>query len=165
MLLKGRLLRCGAAVHIAAVLRPLRSAIVSILELALVSPRLVASGTLHPAGAGLVRGGGLATGVAGVLGEGGAHLAWRSLGLGRVLPQAGVARLQGQRCGRGAAARRDGACRSRQVALRQPADGLACLWKGHVINMSNISRTGTFDPGRSIEPRNAHKRKRFISIK
>lgn len=87
VLFKGSLFRRRTSVHVAAVLWPLWSAVVRILELTLVSARFVTPGALGPAG--LVRGCGLPTGVIGVLREGRTCLARGmrgSLGLGRVLP-------------------------------------------------------------------------------
>lgn len=87
MLFERSLLGCCTSIHVAAVLRPLRSAIVRVLELTLVSPGFVTSGALWPAG--LVQRCGLPTGVVGVLREGSTCLAWGmrgSLGLGCVLP-------------------------------------------------------------------------------
>lgn len=95
------------SIQVAAILRPLRSAVVRVLELTLVSTRLVASGALGTAR--LIRRRGLPAGVTGVLREGRTRLAWGmrgSLGLGGVLPQAGVARLQAEGSARAAGGQR-----------------------------------------------------------
>jgi len=87
VLFEGSRLRRRTPVHVAAVLRPLRPAVVRILELALVSARLVTPGALGPAGR--VHRGGLPAGEIGLLREGRTRLARGmrgSLGLGRVLP-------------------------------------------------------------------------------
>lgn len=105
MLLERSLLGRGAPEHVAAVLRPLRPAVVRILKLALVPTRLVSPGALGPAG--LIGRRRLPAGIVGVLGEGRPRLARGvrgPLGLRCVLPYAGVARLQRQRGG-GAAGR------------------------------------------------------------
>lgn len=65
MLLEGRCLRVRIAVHVAAILRPLRPAVVRILKLTLVPSGFVSSRVLGPTR--LVRRRGLPTGVIGVL--------------------------------------------------------------------------------------------------
>lgn len=100
VLLKGRLLWRWTSVHVAAVLRPLWSAVVRVLELALVPPWFVTSGALRSAG--LVCRCRLTTRVIRVLGEGRTCLTWGmrgSLGLWGFLPQAGVPSFQRDRSG------------------------------------------------------------------
>lgn len=59
MLFKGRLFGWRVPIHVAAILRSLRSAVVRILELAFVAAGLVAAGALGAAG--LIRRRGLST--------------------------------------------------------------------------------------------------------
>lgn len=87
MLFEWSLLRACISIHGAAVLRPLWSAVIGVLELALMSARLIDPRAFRPAR--LVGRCRLPAGEVGVLREGGARLAWGvrgSLGLGCVLP-------------------------------------------------------------------------------
>lgn len=133
MLSQRVLFRRCTSIHVAAILRPLRSAVVRVLELALMSTRLVASGALRTAG--LIRRRGLPAGKTGVLREGCARLTWGmrgSLGLGGVLPLAGVACLHAEGSCR-AAGWQSSSCRG-CIALGQPADGFAALREANKIS-------------------------------